>query len=274
MSGRIERVVVTLDAASENRTAIDTAVRLAARTRASLHALFVEDLDLLHLAGLPFARQITIGTGAEPLSSENIALQLRAEAERARREVMAAAKRYQVDCAFDIVRGPNEIAVAGASERDLVIAGGLTRPIGGHFRVEPRWWPSLQRMPGPLLLARAAWTVPGSVVVLLRDEGAASVRLFDAAAQIAAANDSLLAVLSSPSVARGAGFDRWIADRLSARPQRVRIEAAPAELSALRERLQQLECRLVAVEAGLAEGSADGMRKLAERFACDMLIVP
>ena len=68
MSGPIERVVVTLDAASEYRTAIDTAVRLAARTGAPLHGLFVEDPDLLYLAALPFARQVTIGRGAEKLT--------------------------------------------------------------------------------------------------------------------------------------------------------------------------------------------------------------
>ena len=43
----IERVVVTLDAASENRAAIETAARLAARAKAPLHGIFVEDEDLL-----------------------------------------------------------------------------------------------------------------------------------------------------------------------------------------------------------------------------------
>ena len=124
MSGPIERVVVTLDAASENQTAIDTAVRVAARTGMPLHGLFVEDQDLFRLADLPFARQVTIGRGAEPLSAENIALQLRVEAERARHELVGAAKRHQVECTFEIVRGTSELRVAGASERDLVITGG------------------------------------------------------------------------------------------------------------------------------------------------------
>ena len=75
MTGQIERVVVMLDAASENRSAIDIAVRLAVRTRTPLHGLFVEDQDLLRLAGLPFARQVTIGGGAEPLTHETAALQ-------------------------------------------------------------------------------------------------------------------------------------------------------------------------------------------------------
>ena len=68
MSGAIERVVVPLDAASENRTAIDTAARLAARAKAPLHGIFVEDEDLLRLAGLPFARQVASGFGIEPLT--------------------------------------------------------------------------------------------------------------------------------------------------------------------------------------------------------------
>ena len=276
MSGPIERVVVTLDAASENRAAIDTAARLAARTGAALHGVFVEDEELLHLAALPFARQITIGTGAEKLSSDDIALQLRAEAARARRELTAAARSYRVDCTFEVIRGGNEVAIAGASERDLVVAGGLTRPIGRHFRVEARRWSSLRSAaaPGPLLLARTAWTAAGSVVILLRDRGAASMRLFDAAAQIAAASGSVLAVLSSPGDAGAAAFDRWVADRGSTHRQRVQIEAAPAEPSALRERLRLLDCRLVAIEAGSAEDNGNGLRKFVEGFACDMLIVP
>ena len=52
-SRRIERVVVPLDAAAENRTAIETAARLAARAKVPLHGIFVEDEELLHLARLP-----------------------------------------------------------------------------------------------------------------------------------------------------------------------------------------------------------------------------
>ena len=115
-------------------TAIDTAARLAAHAKAPLHGVFVEDEDLLHLAGLPFARQITLGAPAEPLTTEHVELHLQVAAERARRELFAAAKRHGVTCSFEIVRGASESALIGASERDLVVAGGLTRPIGGHFR--------------------------------------------------------------------------------------------------------------------------------------------
>ena len=110
MTAAIERVVVPLDAASENRAAIDTAARLAARAKAPLHGIFVEDEDLLRLASLPFARQITLGAGAEPFTAEQVELHLQAAAERARQDLSAAAKRHAVECSFEIVRGASELS--------------------------------------------------------------------------------------------------------------------------------------------------------------------
>jgi hypothetical protein len=290
MSGPIERVGVTLDAGSENRAAIETAVRLAARTGMPLHGAFVEDEDLLRLAGLPFARQVTIGRGIETLTPESVALHLLAQAEQARQELSAAATQYRVEYSFEIVRGAGGAAAGGtaaggtaaggtaaggASERDLVVAGGLTRPIAGWFRVECRWWSTIEATPAPFLLARTvSRAAPGAVAILLRDRNPASVRLFDAAAQIAAAEDSVLAVLCPPAMAGAAGFDKWITDRAAAHPVRLQIEAAPSEPAALSERLGQLGCRLVALEARLAEGGGQALRSLAAHFAGDILIVP
>ena len=45
-------------------------------------------------------------------------------------------------------------------------------------------------------------------------------------------------------------------------------EIAPAEPAALRQRINELDCRLLAIEAG---GAA--LRDLVERYACDILIV-
>jgi nucleotide-binding universal stress UspA family protein len=268
VSGAIERVIVPLDAASESLTAIDTAARLAAHAEAQLHGIFVEDEDLLHLARLPFARQFTLGAGAEQLTTEHVELHLRIAAERARRELFAAAERHGVTCSFEIVRGASESALTGASERDLVVACALTRPIAGHFRVECRWWSSIEAMPGPFLLARHAWSANGSVVMLLRDRGPASVRLLEAAAQIADAADTLLTVICPPAIARAERFEQWIADRLAGHPVRLQVEIAPAEPAALRQRLGELDCRLLAIGAG-----SDPLRDFVERYTCDILIV-
>jgi hypothetical protein len=273
VSGPIERVVVRLDAASENRTAIDTAARLAARAKAPLHGVFVEDEDLLRLGRLPFARQITLGAGAEAFTTEQVELHLRVAAERARRDVVAAAKRHAVKCSFEIVRGDSESALSGATARDLVVAGALTRPIAGYFRVESRWLGSVEAAPGPFLLAQHNWSASGSLVILLRDRSAGSVRLIEAAAQIAEAEGLGLTVICSPSVAGATGLEKWISERLAAFSVRLQIEVSPPEPAALRRRIVELDCRLLAIEAGTAEGDAVRLREFAEHFVCDVLIV-
>ena len=190
--------------------------------------------------------------------TETAALQLRAAAERTRQELVGAANRHRIECTFEIVQGTNATAVAGASQRDLVVAGGLTRPIAGHFQVEHRWRSSVKTATGPFLLARSAWTAPGSVAILLRDRDAASARLFETAAQIAAARDSILAVLCTPTLAAAAGMEQWIAERAATHGVQVQIEAAPAEPTVLRERLGQLDCRVIALNAKLFEGVMTG----------------
>ena len=82
MTQEIKRVIVPLDAASETGTAIDTAAHLAARWRVPLHGVFIEDEELIDLAGLPFARQVTLGAGLELLTKEHIEDYFRAFAER------------------------------------------------------------------------------------------------------------------------------------------------------------------------------------------------
>ena len=61
MTQQFKRVIVPLDAASETGPAIDTAAHLAARWRVPLHGVFIEDEELISLARLPFARQVTLG---------------------------------------------------------------------------------------------------------------------------------------------------------------------------------------------------------------------
>lgn len=268
----IKRVVVPLDATSESHAAIDTAARLAARAHATLHGIFIEDEDLLHVASLPFTRQTTLGTGVEELTREHVELHLRAAAERARQDLSAAARRHGVETTFEIVRGRSVSALSLATEHDLVVAGGQSRPIGQHFRLECRWVSSLDVTPGPFLLVRQPWDQAGSVVMLLRNRSAASARLLQAAARIAQAVARDLTVICPPAVAGREGLDKWIAERLAGFAVRLQIEVAPAEPALLRARIAELGCRMLAIEGG-AEGEAGGdrLREFVEHFACDIL---
>lgn len=273
MNDFIERVIIQLDAASETREAIDTAARLAALAQAPLQGIFVEDEDLLGLANLPFARHVTLGTGTERLIPEHVERQLRVVAERARRDLDTAAERHGVAWSFEIVRGSSERALAGASERDLIVAGALTRPVAGQFRLGCRWWPSISAAPGPFLLARRRWEANGGVLIVLRDESQGSVRLLETAVGIAEARNPNLTVIGPADVVGVEGIETWVTDHLARHPGPLQIEQIPTERAELHRRMLELDYGLVAVEAGFVEDGPDRMRELVERLACDLLVV-
>jgi hypothetical protein len=273
MNDFIARVVLQLDAASETHEVIDTAARLAARAKAPLDGIFIEDEDLLGLAILPFARHVSLGAGPEPLTLDHVEWQLRVAAERARLDLAAAATRHGVAWSFEVVRGSSVGARFGASERDLVVAGALTRPVAGHFRVECRWWSSINAAPGPFLLTRRAWDASGAVLIMLRDRSQGSVRLLDAVRRIAEARNTKVTLICTAELSRAEGFETWIADHLVPHSGSPQIELAPADATALLQRMLELDCGLLAVEASFIEGRSDRIRELVERLACDLLVV-
>jgi hypothetical protein len=152
------------------------------------------------------------------------------DAVQVRKELVAAARRHRATCSFVVVPGGAESAPSSfpASERGLVVAGALTRPVAGHFRMAGRGWSAVAAAaPGSLLLVRQAWSASGAVVLLLRDRGPAAARLLAAAARIAHAADSVLTVIGSPVVAGAAGFQQWIGEQIAGLPVRLQVEIAP-----------------------------------------------
>jgi nucleotide-binding universal stress UspA family protein len=272
MTQEIQRVVVPLDAASETATAIDTAVRLAARWRVPLHGIFIEDEELIGLAGLPFARQVTLGTGIEPLTKDQLEDHLRALADRARREFAAAAERHGIKCSFEVMRGPlAPDALCG--EHDFVVAGSATRPIGGHFRISSRCWSWTGMIARPFLLAKREWETGGSVFTLLRRRGPQSARTIALAAQIAGFHNGPLTVAGTPDLAESDDFDAWISALLEGHSPSLQTEPVAAEPATLRQRIIDLDCRLLILEAAEEESGPGDLRELAEHLTCDVLII-
>jgi nucleotide-binding universal stress UspA family protein len=271
--GHIERIVVPLDAASENRAAIDAAARLAHRWGAELHGVFVEDNDLLYLARLPFARQVSIGAGVERLNAEQVGRQLRAFAARARIEVEAAARRHGVPWSFEISAAAAADAALTRSERDFLVAGTATRPIGRHFRVETRWWQVIERSAVSYLLIHREWATGGTVVTLLTDRAPGSERLLDAAAQCAEAVAGILTVACPAGLAASPGFEGWLGERLAAYSVTLQIELAPEDGAALLERFAELDCQLLVLGADAVAAQPQWLRQAAARATHGLLIV-
>lgn len=121
----IRRILVALDASAQSLAALGAAANLAASLEAELVGLFVEDINLIRFASLPFARQIFYPSGAEePLNSVSMERELRVRGERARKALATAAERAQAPWSFRIARGEVTAEIlAAASEADLVFLG-------------------------------------------------------------------------------------------------------------------------------------------------------
>ena len=125
----LRRILVALDGSKHSLAALDAAVHLAAGLEAELHGIFVEDINLLKLAHLPFARHIRYPSAAtEPIDAAGLERELRVKGEQARKALAAAASPAQVPWSFRVLRGRVTAEVlAAASGADL-----LTMGKGGH----------------------------------------------------------------------------------------------------------------------------------------------
>jgi hypothetical protein len=272
MTQPINRVVVSFDAVSETAPAIDTGARLAARWHVPLHGVFIEDEELIGLAGLPFARQVTLATGLGPLTKDHIEDHYRAFAGRSRRELAAAAARYGLHWTFEVVRGPLAAGALGG-EHDFVVAGATTRPVGDHFRITSRWWSLTAIIARPLLLAKQQWESGGSIFALLRRRGPQSARILEIAARIASVSKAALTVASPPDLAGSEEFAAWVSGLLEGHPVSLQTEAAATEPAALRQRIVELDCRLLVLEGSTDEGRSAELRELVGPLACNVLVV-
>jgi len=177
------RIWVALDESPRSAAALTAAAALAAELDAELAGLFVEDIDLQHLIGLPFAREFSVLTGAgRPLSQTDMERTWRREAETMQRLLAEAAGRLRLRWSFRVARGRvfaemNTLAQAF----DLIVLGKRT-----GFAVM-----SVAKPPARMMGLRPQ---VGPVLVLFDDRSATSPSL-DLAARLARHNDAELVLL-------------------------------------------------------------------------------
>jgi len=121
----IRHILVALDASRHSLAALEAASELADALKAELVGIFVEDINLLHLAGLPFAREVRYLSSADrPLDRPGMERELRIQAEQLRQTLAGIAGRRQLRWSFRVVRGQvtTELLTA-AQEADLLALG-------------------------------------------------------------------------------------------------------------------------------------------------------
>ena len=133
----IRRIAVALDASEHSLRALETAARLAASLKAELEGIFVEDIDLIHLAGLPFLREIRLASLAqEAVSLQRMERELRAIARQVRQTLELVARREGISCSFRVRRGRVEAELMEAAmEVDVLTLGRPGAPLSHRLRL-------------------------------------------------------------------------------------------------------------------------------------------
>jgi nucleotide-binding universal stress UspA family protein len=122
---RIRRILIALDASPASMAALDAAAELAERLDAELLGLFVEDIDLIRLSELPFAREIGLHSASVTvISREQVEQRLRAQANQLRHAMEDLAQRARLRTEFRVARGAiNNELLQAALDTDLIILG-------------------------------------------------------------------------------------------------------------------------------------------------------
>lgn len=258
---RIRRILVALDPSLHSRAALESAAELAARLRAELSALFVEDINLMRLAALPFAREMFFGSLAgRRLDLASMEHSLRGQAGRLRRLLEVAAEAHHVQWAFEVVRG-NVTAelLARSSGYDLLILGRLGSTPGRLGEMGSTARAVIARSSCAVLLLEHGHVVERPVAVLY-DGTEPARRALAMAAQLAERDEHNLVVLIPPlEPERARAVERQAVDLLGERGIHPRVRRLRADSArALAEAFHAEAGRVLVLGAG--EGAADRRR--------------
>ncbi len=102
----MRRIAITLDAFEVSAQALEQAIRLAERMGAQLEGIFIEDIDLLQIAELPYLKEVrSVSRSENVISLQRMEQELRVLARRAERLLSEQAARHHVAWSFRIWRG-------------------------------------------------------------------------------------------------------------------------------------------------------------------------
>lgn len=124
------RIVIAVDALDRSADAFGAVTRLVAGRFVELAGLFVEDADLLRLAGWPAATETRLFEASlRPIGASDLEAALRAQASAMQRRLDALARDIGLPWSFRTVRGhvvQQALSLAGTDDW-IVLAGASTR---------------------------------------------------------------------------------------------------------------------------------------------------
>lgn len=272
----IRRILIALDASTQSLAALESVGAMAALLEAELLGLFVEDVNLLRLAGLPFAREVRSASAHErPLSSAQMEQEMRALATKAQQAMAEVGGRMQLRWSFRVVRGQVDAELlAAAHEADMVTVGRARHDLlSARSRLGATAREVAARAPRSVLLLRDG--IPTSVVIVVYDDPATGNRLLELASRVIAAQAGRLTVaLTADRPERAQRLEEaarlWLqAHGVDARFHHL-IDPRPAQLA---RAVKMTGCGLLMVAGGSPLLRRGEMQEWLEALDCAVLLV-
>lgn len=272
----IRSILVALDTSAHSLAALEAAARLAAAMHAELVGLFVEDVNLLRLAALPFAREVRWPSSTRrSLDEARMERELRLMASQARRALALAAEEAETEWQFRVVRGAvADEVLRAALEVDLLTLGRASRPLSRRVRLGSTAQAAAVRGGRSVLLARKG-ADPDQPVVVTYDGSAVSPRVLSAAVQMAQTGESNLIVLiladnadDAPQLAEDASA--LLGDGVAHAEYRFLPTNGEESLT---EMLLQEHCSLIVLGGENEILRGERLHKLLDQLDCPVLLV-
>ncbi|HSM56356.1 MAG TPA: universal stress protein [Candidatus Sulfomarinibacteraceae bacterium] len=272
----IRRILVALDTSTHSLAALEAAARLAVAMEAELVGLFVEDINLLRLAALPFAREICWpSTAGRQLDERKMERDLRLRASQARRALALTAEKVEVQWTFRVVRGAvTDEVLSAAADADLISLGRASRSLTARVRLGSTARAAAVKGERSVLLAREGADLEQPLVVTY-DGSSSAGRALAAAARLAQPNDTNLIVLimaddpdEAPRLAEEASD--WLERRVVHAEYRY---LPPDDGSNLIEALYRERCGLLVLGGELQLLKGDMLGRILDELDCPILLV-
>lgn len=191
------RILVALDASPASLAALDLAVDLASRHKAELLGVYVEDINLLRSAQIPFSREFGHFSGiSQDIDSSRIERELQAQARHVERHLSSIAQKANLHWSFQKVRGiiHGELLEI-ARDTDLIIMGKTGWSRGRQLGSTARNVAVKSTIQSLIMLRKVR---PGTPLMVVYDRSEASQKALLAAQLVSSEDVPIIVLIVAP----------------------------------------------------------------------------
>jgi nucleotide-binding universal stress UspA family protein len=266
---------VALDGSPESMAALEAAVALAAELDAHLIGLFVEDVNLVRLANMPFAQELRLTTARfRTLNSAKIGEAMRLQLTRVRRALHKATRQAGVHAELQTTRGLAPAAVvAAADSADLVVLGRISRPLHRRIRLGSTARAALAQARRSILLTRRQRAEALPILVTF-DNTPLSWRGLRQAAALARPNRPLAVLLLTANVDEAQSWQALVSSWLQEREQAADYRLLfPVTLPRLLQLVRAEGCDLLVIGNERLPAAVETAVSLLDEIDCSLLLI-